>query len=273
MKQPHTTTPRNFLVFVAFAALASYALAQIGEDGLLLPQATEQHEPVPEVVDTSKPVPSDAIVLFDGTNLDAWELDNPDANPWLVADGALHVIPQKPTSGIHTKQSFGDVQLHLEFRSPTNTEGHHGQDRGNSGIFFMGKYEIQILDSYQNDTYVNGQLGSIYKQYPPLANPSRKPGEWQVYDIIFIAPRFHEDGSLKSPARMTAILNGVLVQYDSKVLGSTDWRGYPEYEVHEPKLPLRLQDHQHFVSYRNIWIRELDGEELRDRTIVPELKK
>lgn len=260
------------LAAIVFLTVCSLVNAQLGDDGILLPEVTEQHEPIPPIVDTSLPIPSDAIVLFDGSSLEAWELDNPDANPWLVADGALHVIPQKPASGIHTKKSFGDVQLHLEFRSPTDTEGHHGQDRGNSGIFFMGLYEIQVLDSYQNDTYVNGQLGSIYKQYPPLANPARKPGEWQVYDIVFIAPRFNDDGSLNSPARMTAFLNGVLVQYDSEIFGPTEWRGFPEYKPHAAKLPISLQDHQHFVSYRNIWIRELDGAEIIDRTIHPELK-
>ena len=233
---------------------------------------SEQWEPKPEVVETRSGVPSDAIVLFDGNSLDAWVLDNPRAKAWKIEDGAFSVLPQNPASGIHTKQSFGDVQLHIEFRSPTAVEGHAGQDRGNSGIFFMGRYEIQVLDSYRNETYVNGQLGAIYKQYPPLANPARKPGEWQVYDIVFIAPRFDADGRLKSPARMTAFLNGVLVQYDSQLKGPTEWLGWPEYKAHPPKLPLALQDHQHPVAYRNVWIRELDGEEIRNRTIHPELK-
>lgn len=267
-KHPFTLT-----LSLAAIALAATACAQ---DDELSPyeksRLTEQWEPKPEIVDTHSGIPSDAIVLFDGKSLDAWELDNPEAKPWKIEGGAFTVIPQKPASGIHTKQSFGDVQLHLEFRSPTNTEGHDGQDRGNSGIFFMGQYEIQVLDSYQNETYVNGQLGSIYKQYPPLANPARKPGEWQTYDVIFIAPRFNEDGSLKSPARMTAILNGVLVQYDSVLYGPTEWIGLPKYKAHAPKLPISLQDHQHFVSYRNIWIRELDGEEIQNRTIHPGLK-
>lgn len=258
-------------------AIASLAFTACAQDVELTPyeksRLTEQWEPKPPVVDTSSGIPADAIILFDGDDLDAWELDKPEAKPWKIENGAFTVIPQKPGSGIHTKQSFGDVQLHLEFRSPTNTEGHDGQDRGNSGIFFMGKYEIQVLDSYQNETYVNGQLGAIYKQYPPLANPARKPGEWQTYDIIFIAPRFHEDGTLASPARMTAILNGVLVQYDSEIFGPTEWIGIPQYEAHPAKLPLGLQDHQHYVSYRNIWIRELDGQEIRNRTILPELKR
>lgn len=261
-------------LLITSLALVSNSYAQAPKDELPLPQLSEQWEPKPEVVSSpADGVPSDAIVLFDGDDLDAWELDKPGAKPWKIKDGAFTVTPQKPSSGVHTKRAFGDVQLHLEFRSPTDIEDHEGQDRGNSGIFFMGKYELQVLDSYQSDTYANGQLGSIYKQYPPLANPARKPGEWQTYDIIFIAPRFNDDGSLKSAARMTAFLNGVLVQYDSKLFGPTVFRGLPEYEAHPEKLPISLQDHQHTVSYRNIWIRELDGEEINDRTIMPGLKK
>ena len=261
-------------VFLTAPALTFFltASACAQDDELPAPELSEQWEPKPAVVSSpDNGVPSDAIVLFDGSNLDAWELDNGEAKPWKVEDGTLQVIPQKPASGIHTKQAFGDVQLHLEFRSPSEVEG-EGQGRGNSGIFFMGKYELQILDSYQNDTYVNGQLGSVYKQYPPLVNPARKPGEWQSYDIIFIAPRFNEDGSLRSPARMTALLNGVLVQYDSELKGHTTWRGAPEYESHPAKLPIALQDHQDFVSYRNIWIRELDGDGIANRAIHPDLK-
>ena len=268
MKRPLTITTSLILLI---------ANACRGQDEALTPyeqsRLSEQWEPKPAVVDTHSGIPSDAIVLFDGDDLDAWELDVPEAKPWKIEDGAFTVIPQKPASGIHTKQAFGDVQLHMEFRTPADIEGHDGQDRGNSGIFFMGRYEIQVLDSYQNDTYVNGQLGSIYKQYPPLANPARKPGEWQTYDIIFIAPRFHEDGSLESPARMTAILNGVLVQYDAALYGPTEWIGFPEYQAHAERLPIHLQDHQHFVSYRNIWIRELDGDEIQDRTVHPGLKR
>lgn len=263
------TNKTTIVLLTASLALTASCAAQ--NDDLPEPKISEQWEPKPAVVNTSSYAPSDAIVLFDGSSLDAWELDNQEAKPWRIENNAFTVIPQNPSSGIHTKQSFGDVQLHLEFRSPTDTEDHHGQDRGNSGIFFMSQYELQVLDSYESETYANGQLGSIYKQYPPLANPARKPGEWQTYDVIFIAPRFNEDGSLKSPARMTAILNGVLVQYDSHLKGPTEYRGLPKYNAHPAKLPLALQDHQHFVSYRNIWIRELDGNEINDRTIHPAL--
>lgn len=254
--------------------LATSCAAQ--KDELPKPQVTEQWEPKVEVVDVpASGIPSDAIVLFDGTNLDAWEHTNPEAeNEWIVADGAVTIAPQKPktNNGLRTKQSFGDVQLHLEFRSPVGDDG-EGQGRGNSGLFFGGgRYETQILDSYQNETYPNGQLGSIYKQYPPLVNPARKPGEWQTYDVIFIAPRFHQDGTLKSKARMTTFINGVLTQLDAELYGPTVWRGLPEYEAHPLKQPISLQDHTDPVSFRNIWVRELDGDEINDRTILPALK-
>ncbi|MBK1876913.1 3-keto-disaccharide hydrolase [Pelagicoccus mobilis] len=240
------------------------------------PKLTEQWEPKVQVVDVpSSGIPSDAIVLFDGSNLDAWEHTNPKAeNEWIVADGIVTIAPQKPktNNGLRTKQSFGDVQFHLEFRSPEVVDG-NGQGRGNSGLFFGGgRYETQILDSYQNETYANGQLGSLYKQFPPLANPARKPGEWSTYDVIYIAPRFHADGSLKSPARMTTFINGVLTQLDAELYGPTIFRGLPEYKAHPVKQPISLQDHTDAVSFRNIWLRELDGEEINDRTILPELK-
>ncbi len=162
-----------------------------------------------------------------------------------------------PKSGsIQTKQSFGDCQLHIEWRTPEIVEG-KGQGRGNSGIFLMGKYEIQVLDSYNNLTYPNGQAGSIYKQHIPLVNASRAPGEWQSYDIIFTAPVFIDDGGVRKPARVTVFQNGVLIQNHVKILGETVFIGAPGYEPHAEKLPLSLQDHNNPVSYRNIWIREL----------------
>lgn len=253
------------------ALLTVGALATcIAVEELPLPHLTEQWEPKPPTVEAPKNAPpSDAIVLFDGSNLDSWETDCPDdGSQWEIQDGALAVVPvPKKGCNIQTRKGFGDVQLHLEFRTPSVVKK-EGQGRGNSGVFLMGQYEVQILDSWDNETYVNGQLGSIYKQYPPLVNPARKPGEWQAYDIIFIAPRFKEDGSLKSPARITAILNGVLVQYDSELLGQTTFRGPPSYNMHSQKLPLVLQDHGDLVSFRNIWVRELDGEEIRDRTTL-----
>jgi len=149
------------------------------------------------------------------------------------------------------------MQLHIEFREPKPIGDKKGQSRGNSGIFMMGLYELQVLDSYNNTTYVNGQAGSIYKQHPPLVNACRPPEVWQTYDVIFIAPRFASDGSLISPARETVLHNGVLIQYDVVLKGPTEYRGYPKYKAHAAKLPIQLQDHGDRVAYRNIWVREI----------------
>ena len=221
-----------------------------------IPEVTEVHEPVPPVVtpgvDTAPP--SDAIVLFDGTDFSMWERENGDPVPWNLENGAMIV---EPGSGdIRTKDGFGDVQLHLEWRTPEVIDG-DGQGRGNSGVFFMSLYEIQVLDSYDNHTYPNGMAASVYKQHIPLANACRKPGEWQTYDIIFMAPRFNEQGRVTHPATVTVIHNGVLVQNNVELWGETEFRGLPTYTPHEDKLPLKLQDHGDLVSFRNIWIREL----------------
>ena len=215
--------------------------------------------PYPEVVTPGKQpgaAPSDAIVLFDGTSLDAFETQ---ATPWPIADGAMTSTPpasRQGGNGLTTKDNFGDVQLHLEFRSPNPPKG-TSQDRGNSGIYFMEKYEIQILDGYENATYADGTVGSIYAWKPPLVNPSRKPGEWQSYDIIFERPHFAPDGKLLRPAYITAFLNGVLVQNRQPWLGSTVWRKVAEYEAHGDAAPIQLQDHHSPVSFRNIWVRPL----------------
>ena len=219
------------------------------------PKLTEVWEPEPEVVkpgDGTAP-PSDAIVLFDGSNLNEWEGMKGKAQ-WTVEGGIMTVKPQ--TGAIKTKRAFGDVQLHIEWRAPSKIEG-EGQGRGNSGIFFQEKYEVQVLDSYQNRTYSNGQAGSIYKQHIPLVNACRPPGEWQTYDIIYQAPLFKSDGSLGRPARVTVIHNGVLIQNNVALKGPSLYIGKPKYEAHPEKLPLTLQDHNNPVSYRNIWIREL----------------
>lgn len=231
--------------------------ALLADVALPPPEATEQWDPVPATVITAEGhIPSDAISLFDGTSLDAWEPVRPDGNAWKIADGTLTIEPSAKPCDQRTKRAFGDLQLHLEFRTPSKIEG-SGQGRGNSGIYFMGLYEIQILDSWQNPTYVNGQAGSLYKQHPPLVNASRPPGEWQAYDVIFIAPRFSADGRLLSPARLTAFHNGVLVQHDVALRGPTVFRGAPEYSPHAAKLPLVLQDHRNPVAFRNIWVRDL----------------
>lgn len=221
-----------------------------------IPEVTEVQEPVPPVVTpgTCTAPPSDAIVLFDGTDLSKWERANGEPAPWEVKDDAFTVVPR--TGGIQTKQGFGDVQLHIEWRAPAEVKG-EGQGRGNSGVFFMGSYEVQVLDSYDNHTYPNGQAASVYKQHIPLVNACRKPGEWQTYDIIFMAPRFNEQGRVTHPARVTVIHNGVLVQNNVELWGTTRYIGLPTYTKHEDKLPLGLQDHGDLVSFRNIWIRDL----------------
>ena len=206
----------------------------------------------------SVPAPADAIVLFDGRSLANWRVADSTHNAgpakWKVAKGYMEVVAG--AGSIETKRAFGDAQLHVEWRAPTPPKG-EGQDRGNSGVILMGTYEVQVLDSYRNVTYPDGQAGAIYGQFPPLVNASRPPGEWQTYDIVFHAPRFDAAGKLLSPARMTVLHNGVLVQDDKTLLGPTHHNERAPYTAHPDKLPLLLQDHGHPVRYRNIWIREL----------------
>jgi Domain of Unknown Function (DUF1080) len=269
-----------FILFISCALTASLAIAQ--KDSLTAEQkarrsesaaraaVTEVYSPVPKIVTPGKTdaePPSDAIVLFDGKNLNLWRAEGPDSlKPagWRVHDDIMTV--DKKAKGILTRQRFVDYQLHLEFRIPEDIAG-SGQERGNSGVFLacisdsgsdVG-YELQILDNYNNKTYVNGQVGSIYKQGIPMANPSRKPGEWQVYDVAWNAPRFKADGSLDSAGRVTVFLNGVLVQ-DSYVLkGTTEYIGKPRWIKHGAA-PIKLQAHGDAskpISFRNIWLREI----------------
>ena len=219
--------------------------------------ATEVWTPIPAVITApASGIPSDAIVLFDGKSLSAWESAKTPGTPapWKIEGDALVCAPK--SGSIRTKAAFGDIQLHVEFRTPAEVKG-DSQGRGNSGVFFMGLYELQVLDSYNNPTYVNGQAGAIYKQHIPLVNASRKPGEWQTYDAVWIAPRFAADGQLVSPGRATVFHNGVLVQHDVFLRGPTTHRGTPPYKAHAPKLPLELQDHNNLTAFRNIWVREI----------------
>ena len=202
------------------------------------------------------PAPSDAIVLFDGSDLSQWRSDSGKPAGWTVRDGYMEVKPGAGT--IQTAQGFGSMQLHIEWASPTPPMG-EGQERGNSGVYLMGLYEVQVLDSYDNPTYADGEAASLYGQYPPLVNASRKPGEWQTYDIIFHAPTFKSDGSLERPAVVTVIHNGVLVQDHVVLTGPTAHHARPPYKAHAGKLPLMLQDHGSLVRYRQVWIRRLDG--------------
>ena len=205
--------------------------------------------PEPPIIDpgSTTRAPSDAIVLFDGTDLSAFE----NGDKWIVQDGHAEV----KGSGITTKQAFGDCQLHVEFATPAEVKG-DSQGRGNSGIYLMGKYEVQILDSFDNKTYFDGQCGALYKQQPPMVNACRRPGEWQTYDIVFEAPRFDGDGAVAKPGFVTVLHNGVLIQNHVELQGGTFWDQPPHYETHPEKLPIHIQDHGNPMRFRNIWIRE-----------------
>ena len=244
--------PRSAVCSLFLLALGvAVAAAQSQGD----PTLTEVWDPVPPKIDPghASRAPSDAIVLFDGTDLSEWS-GRDGAPEWKVEDDAFTVVPG--TGDLATRKAFADVQLHLEWRSPTVLTG-EGQGRGNSGVFLMGLYEVQVLDSYESRTYSNGQAGSIYKQYIPAVNATRAAGEWQSYDIVFTAPRFASDGKLEQSATMTVLHNGVLIHNHVTLFGPTIYIGEPEYEAHEGRLPLTLQDHGNLVSFRNVWIREL----------------
>ncbi|RLS76310.1 MAG: DUF1080 domain-containing protein [Planctomycetota bacterium] len=217
--------------------------------------------PRPPVVDPGPPPagpvppPSDAIMLFGGRSLEAWE----GGERWQVADGVATV---RRGGSIQTKQAFGDCQLHVEFRTPTPPTG-KGQGRGNSGVYLMGLYEVQILDSFEDGTtapvtYPDGQCGAIYKQQPPAVNACRRPGEWQTFDILFRRPRFSADGSLEQPARISVLHNGVAIHTDMELKGPTVWHEPPRYQAHADELPLMLQEHVNPVQFRSIWIRPIE---------------
>jgi hypothetical protein len=251
---------------LAVAVLIALASALCAQQASPKPQDTEVWEPVPAVVTpgaTCGAPPSDAVVLFDGANLDEW-VSAQDHSParWLVHDGVVTV--NKAAGNIETKRRFRDYQLHIEWQVPANITG-SDQARGNSGVFLASTgpgdagYELQVLDSYNNKTYVNGQAGSIYKQGIPQVNPNRKPGEWQSYDVVWTAPVFNGDGSLKTPAFVTVFFNGVLVQNHFELKGETLYIGKPFYKKFD-SAPIKLQAHgdrSEPISFRNIWVREL----------------
>lgn len=253
---------------VAFAQQPSGGQGR-GRAGGAKPEETEVWEPVPKVVTpgaVDSAPPSDAIVLFGGKNLDEW-VDTRDKSPakWTVQDGVMTVNKARGVGNIETKRSFHNYQLHVEWKIPENITG-SGQARGNSGVFLASTgtgdsgYELQVLDSYNNKTYSNGQAGSIYKQGIPLVNPARKPGEWQTYDVVWTAPVFNGDGSLQTPAYVTVFFNGVLVQNHFELKGETLYIGKPFYKKFD-SAPIKLQAHgdaSEPISYRNIWVRELN---------------
>jgi hypothetical protein len=249
-------------LLIAIGVVARWAVGQPSTvTGVARWRQHDIRRPKPPVVEpadapiASRP-PKDAIILFDGSNLDAWKSrDGGGPARWKVVDGALETVPG--TGVIETKQRFGDAQLHVEWMAPDPPHG-KGQDRGNSGVFLMGQFEIQVLDSYRADTYADGQAGAIYGQYPPLANASRPPGQWQSYDIAFLRPRFDDAGRLVEPARITVFHNGILVQNNEEPFGRTSWLEWERYQGRRgAKGPIALQDHDHPVRYRNIWLREL----------------
>ncbi len=240
-----------------FGGLLLLAIPAQGQYELTKPEQTEVWEPEPVVIHPGTHPgmpPSDAIVLFDGTNFDQWVGKGGTKPAWKLEDGCMTVVGG--TGEISTKESFGDIQLHIEWRSPVEPDDLKGQGKGNSGVFLQERYEVQVLNSYQNRTYSNGQAGSIYKQYPPLVNACRQPGEWNTYDILYTAPHFRANGSVKVPAYLTVIHNGVVIHNHAEVQGETAYIGPHFYKAHGDA-PIMLQDHGNAVSFRNIWVRKL----------------
>ena len=251
---------KSKILTISLLLVALFAAAQEEESMKMKPEMTEIWDPEVSKItpgETPMDAPSDAIVLFDGIDLEnEWTNGNGEKPEWTVANGCVTV--KKGTGTIKTKRVFEDFQLHIEWRSPAEVIG-TSQGRGNSGVFLQGIYEVQVLDNYDNRTYRNGQAGSLYKQHPPLVNACKEPGVWQVYDIIYTAPRFNSDGiTFFTPPSVTVLHNGVLVQNNAKLRGPTEYIGVPEYTVKKhDKGPIVLQDHGNPVSFRNIWIREL----------------
>lgn len=241
----HKILPSSILFLVVIVGIVASAHAQLEyKNGIIW----DRPERVEGVMPVCTPAPEGAVVLFDGKDMSAFN----GAQNWVVKDGYAEVHGGTAT----TKQAFGSCHIHLEWASPEKVSG-HGQGRGNSGVYIMGKYEVQILDSYENETYFDGQCASIYKQSPPLKNVCRKPGEWQSYDITFTAPKFDEKGNVTRKARLTVVQNGVTVQDGFELQGGTFWYRPAGYQPHAEKLPMSLQDHGNPVRFRNIWIQEI----------------
>jgi len=262
------STPRTTVALLALASICQLHATPPS------PTSHDRNIPPPPVVDPGYPgtqdksgkAPSDAVVLFAGGDLSQWCDMEGKPTKWIVRDGVMECV--KGSGYIRTLQNFGDCQLHVEWAAPTPAEG-KGQGRGNSGVFLGGtRYEVQVLDSYQNKTYSDGSAASIYGQYAPLVNATRPPGQWQTYDILYTAPRFEPDGKLQSPARITVIHNGVLVQNNVEPTGPTGWIDRAPYSPHPVKQPIAFQDHGNPVRYRNVWVREL-GDPGRSEYTLP----
>ena len=274
------TSRRTFVIPAALVAVAVLSIAawaqQPPKDGKpklgfkdtpMLPgdkwHVHDGDRPQPPVVTPGGPgqAPSDAVVLFDGKDLSKWQVNGQEPG-WKLEDGAMIVPPSgaKGSGTLTSKDEFGDCQVHVEFATPNPPKG-SDQGRGNSGVLLMGRYEVQILDNYENLTYPDGQASAIYGQHPPQANACKKPGEWQTYDIIFTAPKFSKDGTVETPAYITALHNGVLTQNHVALLGPMTYRALAKYSPHGPKGPIAFQDHGNPVRYRNIWVREIKAPE------------
>lgn len=252
---------KNLIISALVFAIGAAGALQAAPDPNWLGHDRERPAPAPVTPATpstqdqpGKP-PSDATVLFDGKDLSAWVAMDGSPTKWVIHDGALECVPG--SGYVRTLQSFGDCQLHVEWAAPLPPKG-DSQGRGNSGLFFAaGRYEVQVLDSYQNKTYADGSAASIYGQYPPEVNASLAPGQWQTYDVVWTAPRFDADGKLLSTARVTVLHNGVLVQNNVELTGPTGWVGRAPYKAHPERTPIAFQDHGNPVRYRNVWVREL----------------
>lgn len=254
---------KNIILAVALVTMTLSVTAQEKEYPEPLPMKagmTEFWTPQPvkvvaDIADNVVAAPSDAVILFDGTSSSAWSSGDGSPCEWVVKDGIMTVAPGKGL--IVTKEKFSDCQLHIEWRAPEDVTG-ESQGRGNSGVFLQNRYEVQILESEGTETYANGQAGSIYKQYPPLVNSTRPAGQWNIYDIIYTAPTFKKDGTLKSHATITVIHNGVVVQNNATILGRTEYVGIPKYKEAHGDDVIMLQDHGNPMQFRNIWLRRLD---------------
>lgn len=256
MKQPLWLTLFSILIFLG----GVYSSGQTTKLEVEKWKVHDPDRPMPPVVDPGPagnpvPAPSDALILFDGKDLSQWTDGKGQPARWKVENGYMEVVAK--TGAIRTKQNFGDCQLHVEWASPVIVKG-EGQGRGNSGVFLMNIYEIQVLDCYNDKTYADGMTAALYAQYPPMVNACRPPGEWQTYDIIFRRPRFDDKGQLISPAWMTVFHNNILVHNNAELIGPTVHKARPPYKAHPDSLPISLQDHGSPVRFRNIWIRELE---------------